>query len=216
MATPSCPLLRAPLQHRRFAPRLFIMVKEPVAGRVKTRLARGIGTVAATAAYRTMLSSVVARLGYDNRWQTVLAVGPDTGTTSRILPSGTSRIPQGGGDLGDRLQRIFETAPPGPVVVIGTDIPAITATDIALAFRALGPHDAVLGPSHDGGYWLIGMKRRPRVPQAFAHVRWSSEHALADTAANLKHLRVARLRFLDDVDTADDFAQLHHLIGRRV
>jgi uncharacterized protein len=192
------------------------MIKEPVGGRVKTRLARGIGTVAATAAYRAMLSSVVARLGADQRWQTVLAVSPDVALPSSMLPDIRARVPQGGGDLGQRLQRIFDQLPTGPVVVIGTDIPAIQPSDIAQAFHALGSHDAVFGPSRDGGYWLIGMKRRPRVICAFDNVRWSSEHALADTAANLKGLGVAHLRPLDDVDTADDFALQKSLIGRRV
>lgn len=191
------------------------MIKEPVAGRVKTRLARGIGTVAATAAYRAMISSLVARLA-DRRWQTTLAVSPDTACASRMMPLRTLRRPQGGGDLGHRLQRVLDDAPLGPVVIVGTDIPAIQSYDIAEAFRALGSHDAVFGQSGDGGYWLIGFKRMPRVPRAFAGVRWSSEYALADTRANLKGLRVSQLRVLDDIDAADDFARQRHLFGRRV
>jgi uncharacterized protein len=192
------------------------MVKEPVAGRVKTRLARGIGTVAATAAYRVMLTAVVARLGHDPRWETVLAVSPNVALSSTMLPDIKTRVPQGSGDLGQRLQRIFDSMPAGPVVVIGTDIPAIQANDIAQAFRALGSHDAVFGPSGDGGYWLIGMKRRPCVALGFENVRWSSEHARADTTANLKGLRVAHLRPLDDVDTAEDLALQKQFVGRRV
>jgi rSAM/selenodomain-associated transferase 1 len=203
-------------QRQAFAPRLVIMVKEPVAGRVKTRLARGIGTVSATAVYRAMLMSVAARLGRDSRWQTILAVSPDGAMASSMLPSIISRVPQGGGDLGARLQRIFDRMPAGPVVVVGTDIPAIISNDIAAAFRALGSHDAVLGPSRDGGYWLIGMKRRPRVMPAFECVRWSSEHALADTERNLARLSVAHLRYHDDIDTAGDYARLRCLIGRRL
>jgi rSAM/selenodomain-associated transferase 1 len=203
-------------ERRAFAPRLVIMVKEPVAGRVKTRLARDIGTVAATAVYRTMLMSVAARLVRDSRWQTILAVSPDGAVTSSMLPSHISRIPQGGGDLGSRLQWIFDRLPAGPVVVVGTDIPAISSNDIAAAFRALGSYDAVLGPSGDGGYWLIGMKRRPRVTPAFERVRWSSEHALADTERNLACLSIAHLGYHDDIDTSGDYARLRCLTGRRV
>ena len=200
----------------RYAARLVIMVKEPVAGRVKTRLARGIGTVAATAAYRAMVYPLVARLSCDRRWQTLLAVGPDFACATRMLPCGTLRRPQGYGDLGRRLQFVFDQLPRGPAVVIGTDIPAIRADDIAAAFRALGSNDAVFGPSSDGGYWLVGMKRSPRVRRAFHGVRWSSEHALADTKANLKGSRIAHLRALDDVDTVQDLAQQRAMIGRRV
>ena len=204
----------------RIAPRLVIMVKEPTAGRVKTRLARGIGVVAATAAYRVMLFSIAARLGSDPRWQTTLAISPDRALASRMLPQIKSRVPQGTGLLGDRLQRVFDVMPPGPVVVIGTDIPAITPAGIAAAFQALGSHDAVFGPSGDGGYWLVGLKRRPNVPRPFDSVRWSSEHALADTKENLIRLKprfkIAHLHPLDDVDTLDDLAEQQDFIGRRI
>jgi uncharacterized protein len=203
-------------QRLRFAPRLVIMIKEPVAGRVKTRLARGIGTVAATAAYRTMLTTLAARLGCDQRWQTVFAVSPDAAISSSMLPPAALRVAQGPGDLGDRLQRIFDTMPPGPVVVIGTDIPAITPNDVAAAFDALGTSDAVFGPSRDGGYWLIGLKRQPRIARPFENVRWSSEHALADTMRNLAGLSIAHLKVLDDIDTAEDLVHQRHVVGRRI
>lgn len=203
--------------HQRYAARLVIMIKEPVAGRVKTRLARGVGTVTATAAYRAMLSSLVARLSGDRRWQTILAVSPDNGCNSRMLPARhLLTLPQGHGDLGHRLQRVFDRLPPGPAVVIGTDIPAIRPEDIAAAFRQLGSNDAVFGPSSDGGYWLVGLKRARRIPRAFADVRWSTEHALADTKDNLAGQRIAQLRGLDDVDSAYDLAQQRQIIGRRV
>ena len=106
--------------------------------------------------------------------------------------------------------------PRGPIVIVGTDIPAITPSAISAAFRTLGSHDAVFGPSSDGGYWLVGLKRRPRVPRAFRDVRWSSAHALEDTQANLAGLSVGKIAALDDVDDGADFARLKHLMGRRV
>ena len=113
-------------------------------------------------------------------------------------------MPQGDGDLGVRMQRLFERLPPGPVVVIGSDIPAIRPAHIAEAFRLLGGADAVFGPAQDGGYWLVGLKRTPRVLAPFADVRWSGPHALSDTRANLKGSRVALAARLGDVDTAED------------
>ena len=190
------------------------MVKVPVAGRVKTRLARGIGTVAAASVYRAMLSAVVARLGRDPRWQTIIAVSPDGALASSMLPPHLSRMPQGSGDLGQRLQRIFEHMTPGPVIVIGTDIPGICPADIALAFRYLGAHDAVLGPSGDGGYWLVGLNTRSRSAGAFANVRWSSAFALSDTRKNLKDYSVALTAAKDDIDCADDLLRLGANAGR--
>ena len=186
-------------------PTLVIMVKAPVAGQVKTRLARGIGVGAATGFYRTMLGRSVRRLGRDPRWRTLLGVTPDTSVRSPVWPKCDGLVPQGRGDLGDRMGGLFDGLPPGPIVIIGSDIPGIEPSDIAEAFKALGGHDAVLGPAPDGGYWLIGLKRHPRVPRPFSGVRWSSEHTLKDTLANLQDCRVALLRELADVDTVADY-----------
>ena len=157
------------------------MVKAPVAGRVKTRIAAELGVAAAVRFARHSLASLLRRVGADGRWSTTLAVTPDIAAASRLWPRGVPRVSQGGGDLGARMQRLFERTPPGPLVLIGTDIPGITRAHIAAAFRLLGRHDAVFGPATDGGYWLVGVRRRPRVLRPFRGVRWSTQHALADT-----------------------------------
>ena len=199
-----------------FRPRLVIMVKEPRAGRTKTRLARTLGAARAACIYRAMMASLVARLSRDTRWQTVLAISPDEALAQPVFGGVTRRIGQGRGDLGHRLQSLCARMPPGPIVIVGTDIPGITSSAIASAFRALGGNDAVVGPSSDGGYWLVGLKRRPGVEHVFRNVRWSTAHALADTQANLRGRRVAQIAIMDDVDDGADFAGLKHLIGRRV
>ena len=189
------------------AKHLIIMAKSPHLGRVKRRLGRDIGDVAAAGFYRHCLSHVVLRLAQDRRWRTVIAVDPDRDVTKAFWPSRRriARLPQGKGDLGRRMQRLFAALPPGPAIIVGSDIPAISAAHIAEAFRRLGGADAVLGPAPDGGYWLIGLKRSPRVLRPFAGVRWSSAYALADTVANLDGKRVAFAATLSDVDTAADF-----------
>jgi rSAM/selenodomain-associated transferase 1 len=186
---------------------LFIMVKEPHPGRVKTRLGRDIGMTAAAWWFRHQSGSLIRRLGRDPRWQTVLAVSPDhEGLASRVWPWHLPRWPQGAGNLGHRMGRIFRRAPKGPVVIIGADIPGITPALIARAFAALGNHDAVFGPAPDGGYWLIGLKRgaRPVPPRIFDAVRWSSATALADTKASLGTAKIALIDTLRDVDRAAD------------
>ena len=185
------------------------MVKEPHPGRVKTRLGRGIGMVRAAWWFRHQTTRLMRQIR-DPRWDTVLAVAPDVeGLTSRVWPGDLPRIPQGPGDLGDRMGRILRHMPPGPVLIIGADIPGITRAHIARAFAALGNHDAVFGPAPDGGYWLIGLKRSRAVPTSlFNTVRWSSEHALADTIASLPDLSHAFIDTLEDVDTAEDLDRL--------
>lgn len=188
---------------------LVIMVKEPRPGRVKTRLGRDIGMVGAAWWFRHQTRSLIRRLR-DPRWQIVLAVAPDhEGLNSRIWPTDLPRAPQGRGDLGDRMGRMLRGMPPGPVCVIGADIPGITRARIGRAFAALGSHEMVFGPAPDGGYWLVGAKRAAALPLTlFQGVRWSTEHALADTMASVPGLRIALVDELRDVDTQADLSNL--------
>lgn len=178
---------------------LVIFTRFPMAGTGKRRLAAGIGAVHAARFQRVRLAALVASLGRDPRWRTWLAVTPDG---SGPWPRHLDRLSQGRGDLGRRLSRVVKSLPGGPAVVIGSDVPGIRPRDISEAFHRLEGADAVLGPATDGGYWLIGLRRAPRLRLPFGQVRWSSEHALADTEAELGAVRISRLRTTDDVDDA--------------
>lgn len=184
---------------------LVVMVKEPRPGRVKTRLGRDIGMVAAAWWFRHQTRVLIRRLR-DPRWQIVLAVSPDRdGLTSRVWPADLPRVAQGGGDLGDRMGRMLRGMSKGPVCLIGADIPGISRAHIARAFRALGRSEIVFGPAPDGGYWLVGAQRYGALPSGlFRNVRWSTQHALADTLASIPGCRVALLDQLRDVDTVAD------------
>lgn len=186
-------------------PTLAIMLKEPRPGRVKTRLGRDIGMVPAAWWFRHQTASLIRGV-QDPRWQTVLVVSPDVeGLNSRIWPRGLQRIPQGQGDLGMRMARVLRAQNPGPVCVIGSDIPGIRRHHIARAFSALGAADTVIGPAPDGGYWLIGLKNaRPAPRRLFQDVRWSTHFALADTVSTLGDFSVTYVDELQDVDTLDD------------
>ncbi len=186
-------------------PRLVVMVKEPRPGRVKTRLGREIGHVPAVWWFRHQVAGLLRRLD-DPRWQLVLAVSPDhAGLHSRTWPAHLPRMAQGGGGLGARMARILRGLPPGPACIIGGDIPGVRPAHIARAFAALGRNDAVFGPADDGGFWLVGMKRTAPPPATlFRSVRWSSEHALADSMKSLPDARIELVDVLRDVDTADD------------
>jgi rSAM/selenodomain-associated transferase 1 len=183
------------------------MVKEPRPGRVKTRLARGIGAVAAAHWFRRQATGLIRRLSRDPRWEVIVLVSPDRdGLASRVWPCGPRRMAQGRGDLGARMARALQGAPPGPVVLIGGDIPGVTPAHVARAFKALGRSEAVFGPADDGGFWLVGLARSGRAaPRAlFKDCRWSTADALADAEASAAPLRIARVDTMRDVDTADD------------
>jgi rSAM/selenodomain-associated transferase 1 len=199
-----------------FRRRLVIMTKLPVMGRVKTRLACEVGQSRAIGFYRSTVGAILARLARDRRWQTILAVAPDEALPSCAWPVPLARLCQGAGDLGVRMQRIFDRLPPGPAIIVGTDIPAIQPAMVFAAFQRLGSHDAVFGPTEDGGYWLVGLKRCPSVPRPFARVRWSSANALADTRANVARYRVAMVERLTDVDDAESLLFASAGVGRRI
>lgn len=201
-----------------YAKHLVIMAKSPHLGRVKRRLAREIGDVAAIRFYRSCLSHTALRLARDRRWRTLFAIDPDRDIAARFQPSRKylPRVEQGEGDLGRRMQRLFALLPPGPALIVGSDIPAMRASDIAKAFAQFGRADAVFGRAPDGGYWLVGLKRTPRLLAPFAGVRWSGRHALADTLKNLEGKRVAFAAALGDVDTKDDYRALRSSTERLI
>jgi rSAM/selenodomain-associated transferase 1 len=180
---------------------VVVFARAPRLGAVKRRLARDIGERAALRFHQATLHRLLRALAADRRFQTALALTPDNARVR--LPVRLPRISQGRGDVGQRMDTVCRRYPRSRVAIIGSDIPDATAADLAAAFRALGRADAAFGPALDGGYWLVALgPRRPARP--FAGARWSSPHALADTLANFTAHRVAMLRTLRDIDTADD------------
>ena len=179
---------------------LVLFARRPQLGVGKRRLASTIGDIEALRFSRTSTYGLIRTLGCDPRWTLWVAATPDR-------PAGWVRnggyIAQGRGSLGDRLTRVVAGLPPGPVVIIGTDLPTIGRGDVAAAFAALGRSECVFGPASDGGYWLIGLRRRPRLILPFDNVRWSSPSALEDTIAALKGASHALLDLREDIDDSE-------------
>lgn len=189
---------------------VVLFARAPRLGAVKKRLARDIGSLAALRFYRRTLTTVARRLNADPRWALRIAVTPDSAVSDGTpWPPGTTVFPQGHGDLGQRMARVFRSLPPGPAVIVGSDIPDLGPAHVAAAFDTLGRHDAVFGRAPDGGYWLIGLKRNRPVPHGFLEtVRWSTDRALGDSLATLPADRTAAcLDFiLDDIDDGAAYA----------
>jgi rSAM/selenodomain-associated transferase 1 len=180
---------------------VFVFARAPRLGTVKRRLAREIGDRAALRFHAATLAHLLRVLAADRRFRTVLAVTPDRACVPRRR--GVAVVPQGSGDIGVRMARALARVRRGRAAVVGCDIPGLGAHDVAAAFRALGAARACFGPAEDGGYWLVALgSLRPAQP--FARVRWSTDHALADTLANFRRHPVALLRTLRDVDHAAD------------
>jgi len=183
---------------------LVLFVRLPRLGTGKRRLARDIGALAALRFERLMLERSLRRLGRDRRWRLRLAVTPD-----RAARDWRDATPQGPGDLGERMRRALAACSPGPAVLIGSDIPGLTAAHIAEAFAVIGRHDVVFGSARDGGFWLVGCRHRP---PRFGTVRWSSPHALSDVLSNLpRSLSIGFAATLDDVDDGAAYRRLKEL-----
>jgi len=188
--------------------KLIILLKAPVRGLVKTRLAVELGADAALAIYRQLLDGVLREMAAINEVELHYAPASEHALIITLLKPGWNHHPQAEGDLGMRMQQAFERAfqtGAQRVVMIGTDCPEVNVTDIHAAWEALSQHDLVLGPAEDGGYWLIGMKQ-PQ-PELFNGIHWSTGSVLAETTARAQQLRLRYqlLRTLSDVDTKADW-----------
>ena len=202
--------------------RLILFAREPVRGRVKTRLAREIGSEAAASLYEAFLSDLAASLTAPGQWDAVLAhtefdAGPYLLTTFRPP---WNLVPQGDGSLGDRLTRAVVRARlegRRDVLVAGSDAPTLAVEDLSEGFEALdGGSDVVFAPAPDGGFSLVGMRENVEPGAVFqAGVRWSSEHALADCRrfAEAKGYRVRLLSTLPDVDEITDLGRVEALFA---
>lgn len=188
-----------------------MLARAPEPGAVKTRLARVLGVAAAATLYRAFTEDLCAVLS--PQFPLTLACTPDV---ERPYFRALARrfhlrlAPQGPGDLGARMQRLATAAliDARRVVLIGSDAPTLPAELIGRAFAALARVRVVLGPSLDGGYYLIGA--RAPVPDVFTRMPWGGERVLARTlrrlhAATISH---ALLPTWYDVDTAGDLAFL--------
>lgn len=195
---------------------LIVFVKEPRPGRVKTRLAQSLGHERAAAAYRALAEAEIrgtapAAAEYERRFffAPAEARAAITGWLGPLVaPEPCVCHPQDGADLGARMALAFEECfarGARRVAIIGTDVPDCTRVHVNAAFAALDAHDVALGPTHDGGYYLLALSR-PR-PELFDGIAWSTPAVLPATLARASSLglRVALLETLRDVDTLDDW-----------
>lgn len=183
----------------------MIFIKNPLPGKVKTRLAREVGNDRALAVYRWLLD-ITRKAATDvqvNRWLWYSDMVPAHDEWSE---SDFEKWQQASGHLGERMRAAFRQAFRqnfGPVVIIGSDCPDMSTALIQRAFEELQTNDVVLGPARDGGYYLLGMRR---YFDLFHKVPWSTGEVLATTRSQLRALRLgwSELPVRDDLDTAED------------
>lgn len=190
---------------------ILLFLKWPEPGRVKTRLAATLGAERAAEIYRILVAEVVRRLPGDA--ELVVMFDPPERRAEiegwiRGMRGGEARfVAQAQGDLGVRLERAFAAAFAlgfEKVAAIGSDCVEITPEIFVEAWRALDAGDAAVGPSADGGYYLLALRRE--CPRLFAGIAWSTGAVFTQTMerAEKTGLRVRILPTLRDVDTEQD------------
>lgn len=202
---------------------LLLFLKWPEPGLAKTRLIPALGAETAAAVYRLLAEAEVAATRPDAReYDRLFCFSPaDAEARIRAWFPGEGVWPQPEGDLGQRMAKAFEAGfrtGARRVALVGTDIPWVTRDLVARSFEALASADLVLGPTHDGGYYLVAMARP--LPELFAGMEWSTTGVLAATRGRAEALGLETHLAppLTDIDTLDDlgatWAELEPLLGR--
>jgi len=196
-------------------PAVIVFARAPFPGGTKTRLIPALGPDRASDLYRCFLLDTLANLqGVDADVVVAAAEEGDSPAVASLVEDvcpGSELIVQSGADLGERIansvRQVLSRGHPR-VAVIGTDSPSLPSRLVGEALDLAAERDLVLGPSFDGGYYLIGL--RALAPPLFAGIAWGSDSVLCDTLARARDLRlsVALLEPWYDVDTPGD---LNHL-----
>lgn len=191
---------------------LIVFAKFPRAGEVKTRLGKEIGMDEATAVYREFAAHAfgLARQLQSDGVEIFVFYAPDASTS--VIRSWVGHpfryMPQAGNNLGERMRNAFdETFRLGSKmsVIIGTDVPELDVMTLRQSYSRLSSTDMVIGPSTDGGYYLLGMNAGTK--DVFSGIEWSTGNVLSQTLDSIGRLHLSHflLPAFADVDTAGDF-----------
>lgn len=187
---------------------VIVFLREPMPGKVKTRLAASIGAEAAAAVYRRLIDITLDAVASARLPTYLFYDGPLPGLSDRV--PGFTYAPQSTGDLGARMLNALARvqAIHGHTILIGSDCPEISAAVLHEAFGQLRTQDVVIGPAADGGYYLIGIAGPPD-PRLFNGIPWSTDRVFALTLDRCADagLKVSVMPMRADVDTLED---LHH------
>jgi len=189
---------------------LLFFIKNPEKGKVKTRLASAIGDKMAVKFYKRFLLEMLSTLN-KGTFLFYLCFYPENSLydLENWLGDHYLYMLQRGENLGERMKNGFIEAFAmnfKRVVLVGSDIPDLPLEFIEEAFTSLQEKDVVIGPSLDGGYYLIAFKDKKFSPQAFKGIPWGTERVFEDTLKVLKQekLTVHTLQLWRDIDTIDD------------
>jgi uncharacterized protein len=191
-----------------------LMVRTPVPGRVKTRLAVGMGALGACRLYQAMVADIIATIRSTGLPIHLFYDGSEADALPQAWRDGAVRVRrQRGTDIGERMAAAFTDCfadcfadTMEQVILVGSDIPDLDAGVICAARAALAANDAALAPAVDGGYGLIALKRASYRLELFSEIPWSTDRVLPVTLERFAtcKLQVCLLPWLRDIDTLED------------
>ncbi|MBK9270399.1 MAG: TIGR04282 family arsenosugar biosynthesis glycosyltransferase [Saprospiraceae bacterium] len=185
---------------------LIIFIKNPIAGKVKTRIEKVTGAEKALSIYRELLT--ITRASVLNLPHTKCLYYSDfIDVNDEWSNNHFFKMKQSEGDLGKRMLTAFQDQEQSSerMLLIGSDCPYLTSAAILKAMDALDKVDVVIGPSNDGGYYLIGMKKV--IPELFLNKNWSTDTLYRETIETLDALNFSHqsLDMLADIDHLEDW-----------
>lgn len=187
---------------------LIIFTRNPELGKVKTRLAKAISEENALTIYKTLLErteKTTRNLSCDKAVYYSIKIREHDIWDNSIY----QKYQQHGGDLGIRMHNAFKKAFSrnyDKVVIIGSDLFDLNSSHINDAFKALDKNNVIIGPAHDGGYYLLAMKSL--YSQVFKNKKWGTSTVFKDTLKDLKKVDFHLLETLNDIDVYNDLKNI--------
>ena len=200
-------------------PTLLFILKAPIVGSVKTRLAEEIGEVRALIAYQKMAKYLFDQLAPHYPYEVHYAPSDALDLMCSWLGEDHQFFPQREGDLGARMEEAVRSSferSAETVILLGGDCPYVTCSVVGKASMAMRRSDAVIGPATDGGYYLLGMQTMH--PCLFEDIPWSTDGVFRVTLERIKEagLTVEILESLEDVDNLASWTRAEAYIGKEI
>ena len=192
---------------------VIIFIRKPELGKVKTRLAKGVGQEKALEIYNKLLEHT-RKESLKVDCDRFLFYEGEIDTQDQWSDSDFQKFVQCSGDLGSKMKHAFTIALAKyeQVLIIGSDCPEISHKDIKRGFFELEEHDVVIGPARDGGYYLLGMSALQLF--LFDDMPWSEENLLEESIIRVQDrgLQYALLKTKSDIDYKEDWEEFKHLL----
>jgi rSAM/selenodomain-associated transferase 1 len=193
---------------------IMLFVKAPIQGHVKTRLAKDLDACMVTGLYKCFVDDIIHKITAARLPLIIFYDPPGSLPMMRAwLGDSQTYSAQTGNTLGDRMEQAFRhvyRAGTRRAVLLGSDLPDLPGKTFTLALSALDTHDAVIGPSSDGGYYLIGFTSRAFTARVFQEIRWSTDAVYQATLDRFAegNLSIKQLPPWRDIDTLNDLLAL--------